>query len=510
MSTPGPSTSTPGSTSSTPPSPVRQFARLLRDEFRRTVLENPYIPTWANPTTECASTRPSRKQTEFLSYFGDECLYGGAAAGGKTDAILMAALQYVHVPGYRALLVRRTFRQLFADDGLYRRLHAWLRASGRADGVHWDGKNYRFTFPSGATITYLYLDHEKDKDNFQGPGWQFIGVDELTQLPENWYTYLFSRLRKQSHLPVPLRMRAASNPGRVGHEWVKRRFVSSKATRPFVPARLDDNPGVDAKTYIKSMVNVDPIERAQLLAGDWDSYEGGRFKGAWFREFVVRYDHNNQPRYHLQVGRDRRGTPVYDQEGVPVATCYNVTVCDPASRAEEVNDYTAVCTFAVLPAKKVLVLDAVRERLTTDRIVPAIARVCRDFSPLWVGIEDSGFQITIADAARRHPDVPAVKGLQPKGKEKLVRATPAIIRAEAGDIFVPERGPDFPWLDDWLAEHVQFTGDDAHDAHDDQVDCTAYLIQELDGGGFLAPAVVEPDPRPDWEDGYAEGRGWQR
>src|SRR5205085_6789812 len=100
------------------------------------------------------------------------------------------------------------------------------------------------------------------------------GIDEAGQLPEARYRYLFSRLRKLEGSPVPIRMRAASNPGGPGHDWLKRRFVVGENLKFFIPARLADNPGLDAHDYILSMNQLDPIRRAQLLAGDWDAYEG--------------------------------------------------------------------------------------------------------------------------------------------------------------------------------------------------------------------------------------------
>jgi predicted phage terminase large subunit-like protein len=246
-----------------------------------------------------------------------EALYGGAAGGGKSSALLTAALQYVDVPGYSALLLRRSFRDLGQPDALVPRSKEWLSGTD----AHWNDNDHRWTFPSGATVTFGYLAHEDDKLQYQGAAFQFVGFDELTQFTETQYRYLFSRLRRPKLTDaataaererierlgeVPLRMRAASNPGGPGHDWVKLRFglyregeESGPAGsgpyichdpewvrehgRVFIPARLDDNPHLDQKEYEESLAELDPVTRAQLRAGDWDaSQPGDLFRRGWF------------------------------------------------------------------------------------------------------------------------------------------------------------------------------------------------------------------------------------
>jgi hypothetical protein len=219
-----------------------------------------------------APHEPTPKQAEFLALDVLEALYGGAAGGGKSDALLMAALQYVHVPGYAALILRRTYADLALPGAIMDRAKSWLVPAG----VHWDDKNKRFTFASGATITFGYLDTEADRYRYQGAELQAVLFDELTQLPERWYLYLLSRLRRLHGAPVPLRARAASNPGGVGHDWVRRRFVDGSVPgRAFVPATLADNPHLDREAYERSLALLDPTTRAQLLEGRWIRDAGG-------------------------------------------------------------------------------------------------------------------------------------------------------------------------------------------------------------------------------------------
>lgn len=211
--------------------------------------------------------RPTRKQTVFLLLDRREVLFGGAAGGGKSEALLMAALMYVDVPHYAAILFRRTYTDLALPGALMSRAHDWL--AGRAQ---WNERKKTWTFPSGATLSFGYLDRSADRLRYQSSEFQFIGFDELTQFREADYTYLFSRLRRTTSAPVPLRMRSASNPGGPGHDWVRRRFLvdGPLAGRIFLPARFVDNPHLDQATYRENLQRLDPVTCAQLLDGDWE------------------------------------------------------------------------------------------------------------------------------------------------------------------------------------------------------------------------------------------------
>jgi len=438
------------------------------------VIDNPWIPHLPTP-----------RQARFLTIPSREAFYGGAAGGGKSDALLMAALQYVTVPGYSAIIFRKTYADLSLPGALMDRAADWLQ--GKA---HWSDKTKTWTFPSGATVSFGYMEHEKDKFRYKGAEYQFVGFDELTQFTETQYRFMFSRLRRLTGATVPIRMRGASNPGDTGHEWVKKRFVKpGRKGVPFIPARIRDNPHLDFADYVQSLNELDPITRRQMLAGDWDAFAGGRFLKEWFGEFRIECDERRKIYWYI----------LGNGEHIECQQCWNFCTVDPASRAEEINDYTVISTFAVTPRKDILWLDAVRERIALDKICHRIAEVCQDWEPAWVGIEDVGFQLGILNEARRHPNIPAVRGLKPKGTGKLARATPAINRAEQGQIWIPaqmrmDNGDEaFPWIEDCIGELVQFTGDDEVDAHDDVVDTLSYAIQELDCLGLAAPIVVNPE-----------------
>lgn len=221
------------------------------------------------------------KQLAFLMYTGLEALYGGAAGGGKSDALLMAALQYTDVPGYAALLLRRTYPELAKSDGLIPRSIEWLNGKG----PEWHETKKLWTFPSGARLEFGHLMRTNDMYRYQSAEYQFIGFDELTSFEEEQYRYLHSRLRRNKDSDVPIRMRAGSNPGGIGHEWVEQRFLieGKKAGRLFIPATLEDNTFLDKEAYELSLAELDPTTRAQLRWGDWKARpKGGMFSRSWF------------------------------------------------------------------------------------------------------------------------------------------------------------------------------------------------------------------------------------
>jgi predicted phage terminase large subunit-like protein len=206
-----------------------------------------------------------------------ELLYGGAAGGGKSWAQLAAALQFVDVPNYSAILFRRTFADLAQPGALIDLSKQWLMPFVDSGEVRWSEKEKRYTFPSGATLSFGYLESANDKYNYQGAEFQYVGIDECTQIDPGNYRYLFSRLRKKKEMPVPLRFRATTNPGGMfGEYYYQRFFVEGKENgRIFISAGLDDNPHLDAEQYREALNELDPIEREQLLNGNWQIKSNG-------------------------------------------------------------------------------------------------------------------------------------------------------------------------------------------------------------------------------------------
>lgn len=212
-----------------------------------------------------------------------QALYGGAAGGGKSDALLMAAAQHVEHPEFSGVIFRRTFADLSLPGAIMDRAMEWWK---NTPGVHWDGTNKTFRFPSGATVSFAYMQHMGDELRYSGAEFHFAGWDELTHFPDaRQHKFLLSRIRRPANSAVPLRSLAATNPGGPGHNWVAEAYdvMQDGNGFPFYPARVVDNPYIDRESYIAGLMHLHPTTRAQLLAGDWRAREpGDYFRREWF------------------------------------------------------------------------------------------------------------------------------------------------------------------------------------------------------------------------------------
>lgn len=227
----------------------------------------------------------------------DEALYGGAAGGGKSDFILAEALRQVHIPHYRAIIFRKTYPQLTALIDRSRDIYqpAYRKARYNETGHVWK-------FPSGAKIYFGSMQYTKDRTNYQGKQYDFIGFDELTHFTWDEYSYMVSRNRPAGP-GTRVYMRCTANPGGVGHGWVKQYFV--KAGKPyetviheheivgkngqklrmyrtscFVPSTIFDNKELlsNNPNYLAALASLPEAEREALLYGDWDSFSGQVFE----------------------------------------------------------------------------------------------------------------------------------------------------------------------------------------------------------------------------------------
>ena len=221
--------------------------------------------------------KPFFQQCHFLADMQEELMYGGMAGGGKSDALLISALMFVdYIPPnenktvYDALLLRRTLDDLEMPNAILDRAKQWLLPFEDEGLVYYRDIKKKFTFYTGATLTFRYLAHNKDLMKYQGAELQFIGFDELTQFPQNQYLYLHSRLRKTENNPIPLRMRGASNPGGIGHDWVKKRFINKDSPCAYIPSAYTDNPYLNHEDYGKQLDKLDEVTKQQLKYGNWD------------------------------------------------------------------------------------------------------------------------------------------------------------------------------------------------------------------------------------------------
>lgn len=231
------------------------------------------------------------QQYRFLNAKEDEILFGGAAGGGKSFGQLADALRYgLRYPNSRQLILRRTLPEL--ETSLIRTALTLYPTSL----FRYVASRHTGYFPNGSVLDFGYCDSERDVLRYQSSEYDVIRFDELTHFTESMYLYLMSRLRGAT--PYPRQMKSTTNPGGVGHDWVKRRFVDPAppdtvikdewGTRLFIPAKVTDNRFLTAgdPNYVKRLERLPERERRALLLGDWDLNEG-RFFTEWDRTLHI-------------------------------------------------------------------------------------------------------------------------------------------------------------------------------------------------------------------------------
>ncbi len=235
--------------------------------------------------------KPQERQKLFMARGEYEALYGGAAGGGKSDALLAEALRQIHIPHYKGLILRKTFpecRELME--------RSMLMYKGAFPDAVYNASSHIWTFPSGATVQFGSMQHAEDKTKYQGRQFDFIGFDELTHFTWDEYSYMFSRNRPSGG-GTRCYIRATCNPGGIGHGWVKERFIANKEpfktyretitadgkeyvrTRVFIPSTVFDNQVLLANNpdYIANLAMLPENEKKALLYGDWDCFSGQVF-----------------------------------------------------------------------------------------------------------------------------------------------------------------------------------------------------------------------------------------
>lgn len=406
----------------------------------------------------------------------------------NSSALLMAALQFVDIPDYAAIIFRLKHSDLALPGALMDRASDWL---GGTD-ARWNGQEKTWRFPSGASLTFGYLDSANDRFRYQSAEFQFVGFDELTQFKETDYTYLFSRQRRLSGSKVPIRMRGATNPGGIGHAWVKKRFLTKQgveAGRVFIPAKLEDNEHVDIKEYEQSLNQLDSFTRKQLRFGVWDDFQGGRFAPAAWPRYV-----NIGDAFTIMTGMSRR--IIYHNECtiiIGVDWAVNKTKRRSAGQSPEwmtegssSSDFNSFVVCALSPDGLLFVLDCVNERIRMEDKAKALAEICHKYNPWIVAVDDDMLSEGLILECRRMRGIPELKVLPIGARDKLFRATPAIINAENKRIYLPTPIPnnDYAWMEEFIDQLTSFTGiDDEHDDIADALGIVARVADEVRGDG---------------------------
>ncbi len=225
----------------------------------------------------------TKKQKEFIGATESEVLFGGAAGGGKSYGQMVDALLFaLKYPGSKQLILRRTFAEL--DKSLIRTALA-LYPRGI---FSFNSSSHTGRFKNGSCIDFGYCASENDVYQYQSAEYDVVRFDELTHFTEMQYVYLISRVRGANGFPKQIK--SSTNPGGVGHSWVKARFVDPSPhgesfvgdggmTRIFIPSLLDDNSFLARSDpdYRTRLENLPERERRALLHGDWNIFEGQYF-----------------------------------------------------------------------------------------------------------------------------------------------------------------------------------------------------------------------------------------
>jgi len=424
-------------------------------------------------------------QERFLASGAYECLYGGAAGGGKSDALLAEALRQIVNSQYRGIILRRTFPELEQSGGLIDRsrdLYPLL------DGQYREVQ-HRWLFPSDAQIDFGHMQREDDKRKYQGAQYALVAFDELTHFTETQYLYLFSRCRAAADSDLRCYVRAATNPGGPGHEWVKRRWEAwldkqhpspakpgelryyarvdgqdvevershpEARSRTFIPAFVRDNPYLAGTDYERNLQLLPLVERKRLLEGDWDIMPGRGlvFRREWF-EIVP---------------------------ASPAGALQQVRYWDLAATEKEAAgddpDYTVGTKWAKTADGLYFIEHIVRTRGRWQGIKALMRQTAEaDGQAVQIGVEQepgASGKALIAEIVQ-HLAGFTVHGYSVRG-DKLTRANPWAAQTEAGNVKLVNG----PWVEAFLDECEWFP----EGGHDDQVDASSGAFGMLTEAGW--------------------------
>ena len=441
-------------------------------------------------------------QEQFLSTTADIAIYGGAAGGGKSFAILLEPIRHHANRKFGCVIFRRNTVQVRNEGGL------WDESENIYRQLGWHGREgiLEWVAPSGMRVKFAHLEHDKTVYDWQGSQIPFIGFDELTHFTEKQFWYMLSRNRSTSG--VPGYVRATTNPD--ADSWVRklidwwigpdgypikersgvvRWFIRqddkliwgdsredfSKEDNPksftFIASTLQDNKILMDKdpAYLANLKAMARVERLRLLGGNWDVRRsaGMIFRKEWFEVVST-----------IPAGWNK------------VIRYWDKAATEPSETSPN-PDYTVGLKLYGYPDGRVLVADVRRDRVTplkVERMVRntaehdgVIATVCIEQEPGSSGVADADNYVRLLRGFDVRVCRPSV--------DKVTRALPVSAQAEHGNVMVLQA----PWNEDFFKECENFppetsAGKDPSDesaGHDDQVDGLSGAYNEMFGNPSL-------------------------
>lgn len=433
-------------------------------------------------------------QEQFLGSSADIAIYGGAAGGGKTWALLMEPLRHIGNPKFGAVFFRRTTVQIRNEGGL------WDESTKLYPDLGGDPSEHVLTwkFPKGSSISFAHLEHDKTRLNWQGSQIPLLCFDELTHFSAAQFWYMLSRNR--SMCGVRPYVRATCNPDpdswvaefiawwidqntgyaipdragkvrwfvRVGDQimWADSPDDLTQYTMPdeggnqvpvpaksvtFIPAALTDNKALMAADpgYMANLLALSSIERERLLGGNWKvRAESGMFRADWWRFYTI-----------------------------PPLITHRIIFADTANKTKTMNDYSVFQCWGYTATKQAVLLDQIRGKWEApDLLVQARAFWAKHKDAQGqaalraIKVEDKSSGTGLIQTLKREgvPILPIQRNI-----DKVTRAYDAAPYIESGNVLLPQQAP---WLSDYLAEFSAFP----NGAHDDMVDPTMDAIAEID------------------------------